>query len=184
MPGWYTPCAAMDSLTTPRLLLRPMQPDDAPGILALDSDPEVLRYLPNQLISTLAEAAATVDYVRQQYEQNGIGRWAVVRQDTGEFVGWCGIKLVNDHVINGRTNYYDIGYRLLQRHWGQGFASEAAQASFRYAFEVLQLPEIHATAMHGNHASRRILERLGMTEQEEFVMDEAAWYWYTAVNSL
>jgi ribosomal-protein-alanine N-acetyltransferase len=169
----------MDSLETPRLLLRPMLPEDAPGILALDSDPEVLRYVPGPLMSTLAEAAATVDYIRRQYEQNGVGRWAVVRHDTQEFVGWCGIKLMNDHVVNGRTNYYDIGYRLLRQHWGQGFASEAARASLRFAFEEMNLPEIHATAMRDNLASCRILERLGLVKQEEFVQDNALWHWYS-----
>ncbi|TGE24716.1 N-acetyltransferase [Hymenobacter aquaticus] len=172
----------MDSLTTPRLLLREMQPADAPGILALDSDPEVLRYVPGPLMQTLEEAAKVVQYVRQQYAQNGVGRWAVVRPDTGEFIGWCGIKLMNDHVVNGRTNYHDIGYRLLRRHWGQGYATEAAQASLRYAFDVLRLPEIHATAMQANVASCRILERLGLEKQGEFVQDNAPWNWYTLVN--
>nr|WP_262905240.1 GNAT family N-acetyltransferase [Hymenobacter nitidus] len=159
--------------------MRPVLPEDAPGILALDSDPEVLRYVPGLLMSTLAEAAATVDYIRRQYEQNGIGRWAVVRRDTQEFIGWCGLKLMNDHVVNGRTNYYDIGYRLLRAHWGQGYATEAARASFRYAFEQMQLPELHATAMRANRASCRILEQLGLEKQAEFEQDGALWHWYT-----
>ncbi|MCB2410307.1 GNAT family N-acetyltransferase [Hymenobacter lucidus] len=172
----------MRNLETPRLLLRPMQPDDAPGILALDSDPQVLRYVPGKLLSTLDEAAEVVQYVRRQYEQNGVGRWAVVRRDTQEFIGWCGIKLMNDHVVNGRTNYHDIGYRLLPKHWGQGYASEAARGSLDYAFQEMKLPEIHATAMQDNLASCRILERLGLEKQQEFVQDDAVWNWYTKLN--
>ncbi|GAB3289376.1 GNAT family N-acetyltransferase [Hymenobacter tenuis] len=169
----------MNNLETPRLLLREMQLSDAPGVLALDSDPTVLRYVPNKAISALAEAEAIIRYIRQQYERNGIGRWAVVRLDTQEFIGWCGIKLVNDSEVNGRSNYYDIGYRLLPRHWGQGYASEAAAASMRYAQSVLKLPEINATVMQDNLASRRILEKLGMHLQQNFTEpDGSLWCWY------
>ncbi|GAB3227002.1 GNAT family N-acetyltransferase [Hymenobacter seoulensis] len=169
----------MNNLETPRLLLREMRLSDAPGVLALDSDPTVLRYVPNKAISTLAEAEAIIRYIRQQYERNGIGRWAVVHQDTQEFIGWCGIKLVNDSEVNGRSNYYDIGYRLLPRHWGQGYASEAAAASMRYAQSVLKLPEINATVMQDNLASRRILEKLGMHLQQNFTEpDGSLWCWY------
>lgn len=173
----------MIRLETPRLLLRDLTLADAPGILALDSDPDVLRYVPNKIISTLSEAEAIIRYIRQQYERNGIGRWAVVRQDTQEFIGWCGLKLVNDSEVNGRTNYYDIGYRLLPPHWGHGFASEAAHATLHYGLEVLQLPEINATVMQENTASRRILEKLGMQLQEKFTEpDGSLWGWYKCLN--
>ncbi|GAB2953723.1 GNAT family N-acetyltransferase [Hymenobacter coalescens] len=168
---------------TARLRLRELLPADAPGILALDSDPEVLRYVPHQPMSTLAEAAAVVDYIRGQYRRNGIGRWAVELRATGEFVGWCGLKLVDAEATNGRLGYYDLGYRLLRRHWGQGYASEAAAASLRYAFEVLQLPEVHATVMRDNGASRRVLEKLGLAHTADFTgPDGAPWQWYTLLR--
>ncbi|MBX0290623.1 GNAT family N-acetyltransferase [Hymenobacter sp. HSC-4F20] len=174
----------MTSLQTPRLLLREITLADASGILALDSNPDVLRYVPNRPISTLPEAEAIIRYIRQQYERNGLGRWAVERQDTREFIGWCGLKLVNDSEVNSRTNYYDIGYRLLPRHWGQGFASEAASATLRYGLDVLQLPEINATVRQENTASRRILEKLDMQLREEFTEpDGSLWCWYGRQNA-
>lgn len=172
----------MDSITTPRLLLRPFRPADAPGILALDSDPEVRRYVPGPLLTSLDEAARVIDYIRAQYERNGIGRWAVERRADGAFLGWCGLKLVDDSVTNGRTNYYDLGYRLLRRCWGQGYASEAAQASLRYGFETLRLPELHATVMQGNEASRRVVEKLGFGRTATFEQDGAPWDWYQRPN--
>jgi ribosomal-protein-alanine N-acetyltransferase len=179
------PCDAMHNLQTPRLLLREMTPADTPGILALDSDPVVLRYLPNKPISTLTEAYKIIDYIRQQYERNGIGRWAVVSQDTGAFIGWCGLKLVDDSEVNGRTNYYDIGYRLLAKYWGLGYASEAAQTSMRYALEVMKLPVVNATVMHDNQTSRRILEKIGLERKEEFTEpDGRLWHWYERRNEL
>jgi [ribosomal protein S5]-alanine N-acetyltransferase len=174
----------MDILTTPRLRLRPFLPTDAPGILALDSDPEVRRYVPGTLLTTLAEAGAVVDYVRAQYARNGVGRWAVERRHDGAFLGWCGLKLVDDGVTNGRTGYYDLGYRLLRSCWGQGYASEAAAASLRYGFEALRLPVLHATVMQGNGASCRVVEKLGFGRTAEFEEDGAPWYWYERTNDI
>lgn len=171
-------------LETPRLLLRPIELTDAPGILALDSDPDVLRYVPNAPLSTLAEATTIVEYIRAQYQRNGIGRWAVERKEDSAFIGWCGLKLVNDTEFNGRTNYYDLGYRLLPQYWGCGYASEAAEASVRYGFEVLHLPIINATVMQGNRASCRVIEKLGLARVAEFTeADGGAWYWYEKQNS-
>ncbi|UOQ76401.1 GNAT family N-acetyltransferase [Hymenobacter sp. 5516J-16] len=174
----------MTSLETPRLLLREITLADAPGILALDSDPRVLRYVPNRPIATLEEAAKIIHYIRQQYERNGIGRWAVVRLDTQEFIGWCGLKLVDDSEVNGRTNYHDIGYRLLPHHWDQGFSSEAAGATMRYGLEIMKLPEINATVRRENTASRNILEKVGLHLQEEFTEpDGNLWCWYGIRNA-
>ncbi|HEX8425730.1 GNAT family N-acetyltransferase [Hymenobacter sp.] len=175
----------LPTIETPRLLLRPIELIDAPSILALDSDPDVLRYVPNAPLSTLAEATAIVEYIRAQYQRNGIGRWVVERKEDGAFIGWCGLKLVNETECNGRTNYYDLGYRLLTRYWGCGYASEAAEASLRYGFEVLQLPVINATVMRENRPSCRILQKLGLAKTAEFVeADEAVWYWYERANPL
>lgn len=169
----------MHATETPRLLLRPIELTDAPSILALDSDPEVLRYVPNAPMKDLAEAMAVVEYIQAQYVRNDIGRWAVERKEDGAFLGWCGLKLVDDAVTNGRSNYHDLGYRLLTRYWGHGYASEAAAASLRYGFEVLQLPVIHATVMRENRASCRIVEKLGLQCTAEFTgVEGAPWYWY------
>jgi RimJ/RimL family protein N-acetyltransferase len=172
----------MITIETLRLRLRPIEATDAPGILALDSDPAVLRYLPQPRLTALAEAAAVVEYIRAQYQRNGVGRWAVERKQDGAFLGWCGLKLVDDAVTNGRTNYYDLGYRLLPGCWGQGYASEAAAASLRYGFEVLRLPVLHATVMQGNAASGRVLAKLGFQCAAGFEQDGAPWLWYEQAN--
>ncbi|GAB3838803.1 GNAT family N-acetyltransferase [Hymenobacter jeollabukensis] len=173
----------MTTLDTPRLLLRPFTAADAPGILALDSDPAVLRYVPMPPMTSLEQAAKVVDYILAQYARNGLGRWVVERKEDGAFLGWCGLKYVDDATTNGRINYHDLGYRLLPRHWGQGYASEAAAASLRHGFDTLKLPELHATVMQGNVASQRVVERLGFGRTAEFEQDGATWYWYERRNN-
>jgi [ribosomal protein S5]-alanine N-acetyltransferase len=164
---------------TERLILREMLEEDAPGILAMDRDPEVLRYLPVTPIHTIAEARNVIGYIRKQYVDNGIGRWTMVNKEDGAFMGWCGIKYVNEQPTNGRIGYYDIGYRLLPAYWNKGYAFEAALACKRYAFAVLQLEELHATVMEGNTASGRVAEKLGMKKIETFEEDGRQWSWYT-----
>ena len=76
--------------TTDRLLLRPLRADDAPGMLALDQDPAVRRYLSGiggPQAATLAASAATIAFIQAQYAAHGIGRGAVTLRATGEFLG-------------------------------------------------------------------------------------------------
>ncbi len=162
---------------TPRLLLRELVPDDAPGMFALDSDPAVLRFLGTPPQTSIEESRAVIEFVRVQYQENGIGRWAVILKETGEFIGWCGLKLIRE-TINGHTNYHDLGYRFRQEFWSQGYGFEAAKACRDYAFDTMQLPVIYAIAKKGNVASCRILEKTGFLFQEMYVDDgeEIAWY--------
>lgn len=72
---------------TERLILREILPTDIDGMLALDSDPEVHKYLGNKPISSRNQAAAIIEFIRQQYVDNGIGRWAIIDKKTNDFVG-------------------------------------------------------------------------------------------------
>jgi len=167
------------TIETERLLLRGLTEADAEQILQLDSAEEVLRYLPVTPIHTLAQAREVIAYIRKQYTENGTGRLAMIRKEDGVFMGWCGIKWVNDHETNGRINYHDIGYRLLPAFWSKGYAFEAAQACCAYACATLGLEELHATVMEGNVASARIAEKLGMQLVSRFEEEGKPWRWYT-----
>jgi RimJ/RimL family protein N-acetyltransferase len=101
---------------TNRLTLRELMPSDETGMFELDADAEVHRYLGNKPISTMDEVRQVIALIRDQYVQNGIGRWAVIEKATGHFMGWSGLKLVKE-LINGHINYYDLGYRLMKKHW-------------------------------------------------------------------
>lgn len=162
---------------TERLILRELLPADVDGLFALDSDPEVHRYLGNNPISTKEEAASVIDFIRRQYWENGIGRWAIIDKHTNDFIGWAGLKLMKEET-NGHINYYDLGYRLRKEYWGKGIATEAAKASLAYAFEVLKTPVVYAIADVGNAGSDKVLRKSGLRFIETFELDGVPHHWY------
>lgn len=153
---------------TERLLLREILPSDARAMLDLDSNPNVLQYIGIQPITDLEECKKTIRFIRDQYERNGIGRWAVVLKDTMECIGWSGLKFVDEMSINSQRNFYDLGYRYIEKYWGKGYGFEAANAVLHYGFESLNLPKISAFLDSQNKASRRILEKCGLQFIESF----------------
>lgn len=162
---------------TPRLILRELVPEDAPGMFALDSNPAVLRYIGVPPQTDMEQSRAIIEFVRAQYRDNGIGRWAVILKESGEFIGWSGLKLIRE-TVNGHSNYYDLGYRFREEFWGKGYGFEAARACLNYGFDTLQLPVIYAIVKQGNTASHRIIQKLGFrfNGTYEDSGEEIAWY--------
>jgi RimJ/RimL family protein N-acetyltransferase len=166
---------------TERLLLREILPADLPGMYALDSDPEVHRYLGGRPVKDPEESRKTIDFIRQQYRANGIGRWAVIEKETGQFTGWSGLKLITEP-INGRSNYYDLGYRFIRRYWGRGFAGESAKAARDYGFNTLHLAEICGMAEAGNLSSQNVLLKVGLRYVDTFDYEGNQMHWYRMNN--
>jgi [ribosomal protein S5]-alanine N-acetyltransferase len=169
-----------------RLLYRELLPSDAEAMFEMDSNPEVHRYLGGKPTQTIEETRKVIDFVRQQYIDNGIGRFAAVLKETGEWIGWVGLKLERN--VNGHEAFYDIGYRLRPEFWGKGFATESAIAFVDYGFNVLKADKICAYADESNNASRRALEKAGLkyinTFDSDYLKngsDERA-VWYEIVN--
>lgn len=165
-----------------RLRYRPLAADDTTGMFALDSDPAVHRYLGGiggRIVTEPAQSRDVIRFIQEQYAAVGIGRWAVVRRETDEFMGWAGLKLVAGP-INGQHDFYDLGYRLLPRFWGQGYGFEAARAWLDYGFEELHLSHICAYTDAHNVASRRILTKIGLREGPEFLVEGLPCVWYEA----
>lgn len=152
---------------TERLILREILDTDVTGMFEMDSDPEVHRYLGNTPIQTVAQAQQTIIFIRRQYTELGIGRWAVIEKHTGNFTGWCGLKLVTD-TYNQHTNFYDIGYRFSKQYWGKGYATESASAALNYGFEVMKLSTINGMADIENAGSNHILRKIGLSFVNEF----------------
>ena len=163
-------------IETERFLLREILTTDVQGMYELDSDPEVHKYLGNKPVKTIQEVEQTIQYIRTQYQENGIGRWAIVEKSTDEFVGWSGLKL--EKQLRKGFQYYDLGYRLKRKYWGRGIATETAVASLKYGFRALQLDEICAAADIENIGSNKVLTKVGLQFVETFEFDGAMHNWY------
>ena len=118
-----------------------MVPEDLDRIYALDSNPEVHRYRGNNSISDRTQLAGVIEKVLAQYRDHGIGGWSVIEKETNSFTGWSGLKYVGEEV-NGRHDFYNLGYRLFRRARGKGYATESAKAALEFGFKTLQLLEI------------------------------------------
>ncbi len=164
-------------ITTERLILRQLLPSDAEAMFEMDHNPEVHKYLWNKPTETLDETKEIIEYVRKQYLDNGIGRFAVVLKDTNEFIGWAGIKFITEPE-NGQVNFYDFGYRLNEKFWGKGYATEASYAWLDYGYNQMNIKIMNAYAQSANGASNHILQKIGMTLKEQYLSDGVQWNWY------
>ncbi|MEC3880968.1 GNAT family N-acetyltransferase [Parapedobacter sp. 10938] len=162
---------------TERLILREICPSDIDGMYDLDSDPDVHQYLGNKPVQDKSQVSDVIDYIRKQYVDNGIGRWAMIDKKTNAFLGWAGLKYITEET-NGHHNFYDLGYRLIKRYWGNGFATEAAIASLNYGFNTLGIKEIFGMADVENKGSNRVLTKVGFTFIETFELDNMMLNWY------
>ena len=164
-------------LETDRLILREMCHQDAHELFEMDSNPNVHKYLWNKPNTSIDEIYAYIDLVRKQYEENKIGRFVAILKETNELIGWIGLKY-NTVEVNKKINFYDIGYRLNEKFWGKGYASEATLAWLNYGFNVMNIDIMTAAAHTNNIASNRILQKIGMTETEKYLEDGVSWNWY------
>jgi RimJ/RimL family protein N-acetyltransferase len=162
---------------TERIILRGILPEDDQGLFLLDSDPNVHKFLGNNPVKTVEEARKTIQFIRRQYINNGIGRWAVVNKETNEFIGWSGLKFITEKT-NNSINYYDLGYRFIKKYWGNGYATEAAEASLYYAFVTLGIKKVFAIADINNLASKSVLEKVGLEIIETFSYHGQDHYWF------
>lgn len=166
-------------IETPRLILRPFENTDAEELFDMDKNPNVHKYLWLKPVESIDEVYAYIEMVQKQYEERGIGRFSTILKETGELIGWTGIKFVNDHVENGNTNFYDYGYRLNEKFWNNGYASEATKAWFDHGFNEMKIETMHAYTHAENGASNHVLQKHGMQFMEEYTAEDGiTWKWW------
>ncbi|MFF0519128.1 GNAT family N-acetyltransferase [Actinomadura nitritigenes] len=157
-------------LTTDRLLLRHFTAEDADHLVALDGDPRVMRFLTNGKPTprTLIENDVLPRILRR-YGEGPLGQWAAHERATGDFTGWFALTPVDGSGPDGSGPYEaELGYRLRAAHWGRGYATEASRALIRKAFTELGVQRITAQTMAVNTASRRVMEKAGLTHVRTF----------------
>jgi ribosomal-protein-alanine N-acetyltransferase len=148
-----------ESLRTARLALRPWRDSDLDPFAAMSADPEVMELLMGTRSRT--ESDAIVSRWRAHFETYGFGYWAVELPGEAAFIGVAGLGHIPYEAHF--TPSVELGWRLARRHWGLGYATEAAVAAIEFGFERLDLAAIVATTTPMNHRSRAVMDRLGMT---------------------
>ena len=144
-------------LETDRLRLRWFTDADVQVMFELNSDPDVIRYAESSPAQDLDEARQRLEQgPLADYEKYGYGRFAVELKETGEVIGFCGIKYLPE------IDLPEVGYRLLKKYWGMGIGTEAARVCVDFAREDLGVELLVALIEPENKASVRIAEKLGM----------------------
>lgn len=143
-------------LTTARVLLRSVTPADRADLIALEADPQVMRYLNGG--RTVPEAGlADADFLTPRGTEPEV--LAALDRSSGRFLGW--FALFDDGIVDG-VRTAELGYRLARAAWGQGFGSEGAGAVISHALGTLGFDRVRAQTMSVNAASRRVMEKIGM----------------------
>jgi RimJ/RimL family protein N-acetyltransferase len=157
----------IDTLRTPRLLLRPLAPGDWQDVLAYTSDPDIMRYLPEGVMS----AEKVQAFIAEHQPTSGAVAAILVEEE----------RLIGHLTFHPwyASRIYEIGWVFHPGYHGQGYATEAAMALFAYGFETLGLHRIIATCQPENIPSWRVMEKLGMLRESHFrkvfAVDETTW---------
>lgn len=155
--------AEVPTLRTSRLILRPWRDDDLPLFAQLNADPRVMEHFPGVL--TRAESDQLAGRIIRHFAERGFGLWAVEVPEVASFGGFVGLAVPQFEAHF--TPCVEIGWRLARQHWGRGYATEAANAAMAFAFIELGLDEVVSFTSPGNRASRRVMEKLGMSHSPE-----------------
>ena len=157
------------TLETPRLRLRPLASSDEADLIALDSDPEVMRYVGSPAgVKSPAETRERAR-LRIREEQRGdyepLGFWRIEGRGDRAFHGVAAlIRMPGGRMPSGRmpdSEDVEVAYRLARSAWGRGIATEAAGALVAHALGPLALPRVVAVTYPANQASQRVLDKLG-----------------------
>ena len=151
------------TITTERLLLRPFEEDDFDILHRLYGDAEVMRYTPFDAESP-AESAAHLSRVIDDWRKEPLlsREYVVCLAGSAEKIGRC--HILRDGPEEGSRAM--IGWLLVQEVWGKGYATEIAAALLAYCFDTLHLREVYGLCNPDNAATRRVMEKCGMSLRE------------------
>lgn len=142
-------------IETERLYLRTFILKDASALFKLNSNPNVLQYTSDTPFKNITEAQEFIKNYTHYTDYN-MGRWAVCEKRQGELIGWCGLK------YHPESDYIDLGYRFFEKHWNNGYATEASKGVISYAFNKLRIQDIYAYADQQNTASITVAKNAGL----------------------
>ncbi len=162
----------MPEIETERLRLRMFSPDDAGDFYRIVRDAEFRKYLPPQFSPTPESVAAAIPRILAHWRERGYGQWALSLKESGEFIGYCGLRFLPD------TEEVEVLYGIDGPHWNKGLVTEAAQAALRFGFEQSGLERIIALAHPENVGTRRVMEKAGLRYEKDAVYFEMVCAYY------
>lgn len=149
----------MNILETERLILRHLLPNDLDSLFALYRDPDIRKYFPEGTL-TYEETKEELEWFLDGHPVHPqLGLWATIHKATNQFIGRCGLL---PWTIEQRQEV-EVAYLIDKAYWGQGLATEAAQAIVRYGFEQLHLSRLICLIDSENQASINVAKKIGMT---------------------
>jgi ribosomal-protein-alanine N-acetyltransferase len=144
-------------IETARLRLRPVAMSDLDAIHELWTDPGVRKYLWDDEVIPIGQAASVIETSRSLFEEDGYGLWVVCPRDEETIIGFCGYWFFHD------PPELELLYGIATAQWGRSLATEAARAMIGHGFEKLSFNRIQASTDGLNQASVRVMEKAGMT---------------------
>ena len=155
----------MGILTTPRLRLEPYTDEHFDGLHAMNSDPEVVRYL-SGVPETREETLAVIERTKTCWRDIGYSWWAFIDRESGELVGAGCLQNLRREMtpVPDLDCPLEFGWRLRRDAQGRGLATEAAIAIADFAFDVRRAGELFAVCHPENIASASVMARLGMQD--------------------
>lgn len=158
-----------DHLDTPALRLRPFTPADADALEELDADPAVMRFITAGRPTPRSEIEQDVlpAFLGYDVASDGYGFWAAQERATDTFVGWFHLRPAPGHA----RDEPELGYRLRRASWGRGYATEGSVALVDLAFGELGARRVVAETMVVHTASRRVMEKAGLSLVRTFRAD-------------
>jgi RimJ/RimL family protein N-acetyltransferase len=160
MTTLFTWGSELPRLQGQRIALRALVDEDAPALLAIFGDPEVIKYWVSPSLRDLGAAKELVGEIRQKFNTRRVFQWGIVLLETDEVIGTCGLGSV--FLAHRRA---EVGFVLRRTRWGQGLATEALRILLTFCFETLDLHRIEADVDPQNERSLRVLERQGFRRE-------------------
>jgi [ribosomal protein S5]-alanine N-acetyltransferase len=150
---------------TERLIVRPYAEDDADDFFSLNGDEEIMRYI-RPAKSREESDAFLLETIAAVNANPAMGRWAVDEKATGKFVGSFAVIFIEG------TDMIQLGYSLLKKEWGKGYATELTKAGINYMFTKMNLPLIYAVTEIEHSASQKVLLKAGFKPETVFMEGE------------
>ena len=164
----------MTKVETQRLYLRPLQIKDLASLVALYSNPEVVRFLKDGKPRSSQVTEANLKWHIAHWQKHKLGYWAIFDKTTSDFIGCGGLYLDSSPEVN-------IGYTIDKAFWGRGIATEVALASLKFGIQQLGFNRVVAVVHPENKASQRVLEKVGL-KYEKMVYHNDRSDLYFAIN--